>query len=128
MNEFGEPSALTSVDDWRALIALATKNTVEGRVQESARLMTRLFTEAALKDCERLLLAGGEEWLEAAKPGAQASALLAEAGAAISRDDFRGAHEAFKKLLPMIKPETPGALRMMLFGIGVSGAAATQNR
>jgi len=123
--EAQEPKHIRAVDDLEALIGLASRALEQGREAESARLMGRIFSEAALDDVKNLIGLMAEEWLgsfgaDAPAPGrerAKAELAAAAESAAAERNDeaLRHAQDALAAL-PEGRSRHPGA-RLIVLGL-----------
>ncbi len=126
MNPPPEPKTLDTIGSWRDLIVIGQHAAMAGNMGEARRVMTRLFTEAALADCARLIESATEQYLETAKP-ARADELRAAIKAVCARvvaDDFPGAHALFKPAMNGVALEPGASLRLALMALGVMGAAS----
>jgi hypothetical protein len=123
-----EPPVLDSVESWGQLLVLAQKKALLGDAVEAARLMMRLFSEPALKDCELILADGAEAWLETSglegeeKEAARLS--LQAASRAVGRDDYAAADAILGQIAAKLKPEPGAATRLALMILGIKCALA----
>ena len=135
MAEVREPKHIRTVDDLESLIGLASEALEQGLEAEAARLMGRIFSEAALEDVKNLIGLMAEEWLGAlgtdapapAREKAKAGLAAAADSAAAERNDeaLRHAQDALAAL-PEGRSRHPGA---RLIALGLQGALArTQGR
>ena len=127
-----EPEVLNSVEAWGELLILAQKKALLGDAVEAARLMMRLFSEVALKDCERILADGAEAWLEVAgltqAETEEARASLGAASRAIGRDDYAAADAILGQVAAKLKPEPGPATRLALMTLGIKCINARRAR
>ncbi|MBI5245755.1 MAG: hypothetical protein HY923_01130 [Elusimicrobia bacterium] len=127
-----EPKVLDSVEAWGELLVLAQKKALLGDAVEAARLMMRLFTEVALKDCELILADGAEAWLEVAGLTAgeteAARVALTAASRALGRDDFAAADAILGQVAAKLKPEPGPATRLALMALGIKCVVARAKR
>lgn len=123
-----EPKTLDSLGAWRDIILLAQYEALGGDIKEAARMMTRLFTEASLNDCERLLMTATDLWLASANLPAQEAELIrsiaATVGAEVAKNNFHLAHALLKDVVTRIKLEPGPSMRFGLMALGIKGAAA----
>ena len=128
MAEPQEPQVLDSVEAWGELLVLAQKRALLGDAVEAARLMMRLFTEPALKDCALILADGAEAWLEKAGLAMEeteaARAALTAASRAVGRDDYAAADAILSQVAAKLKPEPGPATRLALMILGIKCVVA----
>lgn len=132
MPEAREPQVLDTVEAWGDLIVLAQKKALLGDAVEAARLMMRLFTEVALKDCERILADGAEAWRDVAGLSKEetdaARAALEAASRAVGRDDYAAADAILGQVAAKLKPEPGPATRLALMTLGIKCINARRAR
>ena len=126
-----EPKAITSYEDFTLLIQLAIAANQAQKADEVIRLMTRVFTEAALSDLAIMSREMGKAWLASLGGLAEADqqlckGLLDTASDAIAADDFPKAFEAWGAAVarvPFATVQHPGGVLVLA---GIKGALGAQ--